>query len=72
MSKCNYNGCDKRATFNMIGEKKAIRYREHMDDNMVDVINPKCIVCNKTASYNIVGMKKGRITDRKCKAFSIL
>jgi hypothetical protein len=46
---------------------------------MVDVCNPKCSECNKTASYNVAGMKKGiycnehklegmiNVRDKKCK-----
>ena len=53
--------CDKGAIFNLSIEIKALYCATHKKENMVDVINKKCIKlnCNKQPAFNISTEKKG-------------
>jgi hypothetical protein len=55
---CKENGCKISPLFNNKGEKKALYCSAHKKEGMVDVINKKCIECNKQPAYNNEGDKK--------------
>ena len=52
------DGCTKRATFNISGEKVPKFCKKHKTPEMVDVCNDKCIKCTKKASCNYENEKK--------------
>ena len=43
---CNFDGCDKRASFNQKGERTPLFCTAHKKEGMVDVINKTCVDCN--------------------------
>jgi hypothetical protein len=55
---CKENGCKIRPLYNNKGETKALYCSAHKKEEMVDVINKKCIECNKQPAYNNEGDKK--------------
>ena len=60
MTGCIHRDCKKIASFNKIGEKKAIYCKDHKLPNMRDVKNKKCIRsgCDKIPSFNVEGEVK--------------
>lgn len=43
MSKCKFPNCGKRPSFNLPGIRPAIYCKDHKQENMIDVVNSKCI-----------------------------
>ena len=58
--KCITPDCDKQPLYNHTNETKGLYCREHMIDNMVNVVSKKCINpdCNKTPNYNYINETK--------------
>ena len=54
---CKETNCKTRPTYNVEGQTKALYCSEHKSDEMVDVINKKCIHpnCKKQPNYNAEG-----------------
>ena len=50
--------CNKRASFNVEGAKKALYCKDHQKGGMVDVIHKTCLECNKQPVFNVEGAKK--------------
>ncbi len=60
--KCEYNDCDKYASYNVINEKPKFCF-DHKQENMVNVKHKKCIKCNKIPYYNLPNQKIGLYCD---------
>ena len=56
---CKYSDCKTRASFNILGEKKGLYCSLHKKEEMVDVVNKKCIEegCATQPAFNIEGEK---------------
>ena len=50
---CLVEGCKKRCSFNFPGESRAMYCKTHIEDGMVDIVRPRCVVrgCGVTASF---------------------
>ena len=62
MPKCRVNACTvKQAIFNIIGETSGVCCSAHKDENMIDVINKKCVFenCTTRPTYNYENEKSG-------------
>ena len=59
MTKCKFNGCKKRSTYNYEGEKTAIYCNAHKLNGMINVKHKTCIFdgCKKQPTYNYEGEK---------------
>jgi hypothetical protein len=58
--RCIREGCNLiNPVFNIEGSKKGLYCKIHKKENMVDVINKRCIGCNLRPSFNIEGSKAG-------------
>jgi len=55
--KCTFENCNKIPIFNYQNETKALYCFEHKLDNMIDIINKKCLNCNLRAYYNLPNEK---------------
>jgi hypothetical protein len=57
--KCNYNGCNNTARYNIVGEKNPIYCKDHKDDKMINITSKKCIYngCETSANFNFEGVK---------------
>ena len=60
-TKCIYNVCETRASFNTLGETKGLYCTVHKKDGMVDVKNKRCahLGCDKQSAFNTPGETKG-------------
>jgi len=77
MTICVNENCNKKATFNILGEK-AKYCATHKDDDMVDVLNKKCECNNSQPRWNFSGLppiccvlckKEGMIETHRKKCF---
>ena len=63
--KCTQSQCIKSAAFGFRGDKKATKCAEHKEKNMINIVSPKCELCNITPSYGIPGGKSIRCARHK-------
>ena len=61
MCKCTENGCDKRASYNLICVKPPLYCSMHKKEDMVNVVTKRCIIkeCNTRPCYNLPGNTNG-------------
>ena len=49
----------KQPNYNFEGESKGIYCVTHKENDMIDIVNPKCLKCKKQSTYNFEGESKG-------------
>jgi hypothetical protein len=57
--RCSDSNCNKIATFNFKNEQLPAYCKEHIKENMVDVIHTKCLECDKIPCYNFENHPRG-------------
>jgi hypothetical protein len=62
-SKCQFDGCHTRPTFNNPDQTRGMFCSEHKETGMVDIVNKKCQFdgCNTRPNYNKPGEKSGML-----------
>ena len=58
-NKCIIEDCNKQASFGLKDDKIATHCKSHKSEEMVDVVNKKCLECDKIPLYNFKGVKPG-------------
>ena len=65
MTICANENCEKKATFNIMGQKAKF-CAAHKTEEMIDVLNKKCKTCNlKQPRWNFAGLKSEFCGDCK-------
>ena len=56
-SLCEVQDCKNEASFGYEEDGKNLRCSLHKDPKMIDITNPKCLVCGKTGKFGLLGNK---------------